>query len=130
LVGAAAYVALLVGQALVSPATDPGMYAAGATRHAFLAGFMAPLMLAMAHIVLARFGTGRVAFGKLLTAAFALVMVAWPLRVAAALVSDAPGTAAKAVLGGAGVATMAAFVLAALVCAVNARAIFRAQRQG
>ena len=129
-VGAAAYVALLVGQALVSPATDPGMYAAGATRHAFLAGFMAPLMLAMAHIVLARFGTGRVAFGKLLTAAFALVMVAWPLRVAAALVSDAPGTAAKAVLGGAGVATMAAFVLAALVCAVNARAIFRAQRQG
>ncbi len=129
-VGAVAYVALLVGQALVSPATDPGIYAAGATRHAFLTGFMAPLMLAMAHIVLARFGTGRVGFGRALTAAFAMVVVAWPLRVGAALVSDAPGTAPKAVLGGAGVATMAAFVLAAFVCAVNARAIFRAQRGG
>ncbi|MBI5947060.1 MAG: hypothetical protein HY875_02860 [Chloroflexi bacterium] len=128
-VGAGAYVVLLVGQAISSPATDPGLYAAGATRHAFLAGFMAPLMLAMAHIVLARFGTGRVALGKVLTAAFGLVMIAWPLRVGAALANDAPGTAAKAVLGGAGVATMAAFGLAAVVCAVNARAIFEAQRR-
>jgi hypothetical protein len=104
---------------------DAGLYPAGAVRHIVLLGFMAPLMVAMSHIVLARFGTGFESQTRLLTVAFALLTVAWPLRVGPALVGDAPGEAGRVVMGIAGLLAIAAFALAAVACLRVALAVVR-----
>ena len=82
-------------------------------------------MLAMAHIVLERFGTGSIPFRNLLTTGFVLSMVAWPLRVGPALLSEAPGEVAQGLMGTAGFLTMAALGCTMVVCfqtAARARA--------
>ena len=73
-------------------------------------------MLAMAHIVLARFGAGYIPWQNLLTAGFLLLVAAWPLRVIPALAGDAPGDAAQGAMALAGVLAMAALGLTAAVC--------------
>jgi len=104
------------------------LYQQGGVRHIFLLGFMAPLMVAMAHVVLARFGTGHVAWEALLTAAFAVLMVAWPLRVVPALLSNSPGPAGRSLLGAAAVLTALALAGTAAVAAANAMGIRKMSR--
>jgi hypothetical protein len=43
-------------------------------------GYVAPLLVAMLHVVLERFSTGYLLARGWLTTAFALLVVAWPLR--------------------------------------------------
>jgi len=122
-----ALVAYAIGLAVMAVDSWAGgelnLYQAGAVRHVFLLGFMGPLMLAMAHIVLARFGTGRVIGERWLTAGFVLLVAAWPLRVAPPLVDPEVGQAAEAVMGVAGGLAMVGLALAAGVAAWNALAI-------
>ncbi len=99
------------------------LYQAGAIRHIFLLGFMAPLMAAMAHIVLARFGTGGVKWERLLTAAFVGLMAAWPLRVLPVLFTDSPGVIGRGILGAAAIVAAASLGAMAVVAAANAFAI-------
>ena len=80
--GLVAYAALLAVQAVtcIVRGQSPALFEAGATRHAFMLGFVAPLLIAMAQVVFERFGTGRVHWRNGLTAACTLL----PDRVAAA----------------------------------------------
>jgi uncharacterized protein involved in response to NO len=126
--GLCEYALALAAAAVFEPFGDRSLYEAGAVRHIFLLGFMAPLMVAMAHIVLARFGTGRVVAENALTAAFVVLMVAWPLRVLPVLFSDSPGAGARHVLGAAGALAFVALALFAFVAARNALAIARRAR--
>lgn len=119
--GAVVYAVLLGGHALAG--SDLSLYQEGAIRHVFLLGFMVPLMVAMAHIVLARFGTGAIPWEPALTAAFGLAIVAWPLRVLPALLTDAPSDAGRAVMAVAGIVLMAALALVAAVTARTAHAV-------
>lgn len=113
-IGSVAYAAGLVLLA-VWPG-DPGIYRVGAVRHIFMLGFMLPLMLSMAHIVLARFGTGYIPFENVLTTGFVLSVVAWPLRVLPALISESPGEAGQGLMGLAAILTMAALACTMVVC--------------
>lgn len=126
--GLVVYAVLLAGMALFAAEGRPGIYQEGAVRHVFLLGFMVPLMLAMAHIVLARFGTGRLHWGAALTAGFILVTAAWPLRVLPVLTADAPSDAGKAALVLAGVLAMAGLALAAACAARTASAVAQRSR--
>jgi uncharacterized protein involved in response to NO len=122
--GLVAYAVGLVVMALDSWAGgDLNLYQTGAVRHIFLLGFMGPLMLAMAHIVLARFGTGRVIGERWLTTGFVLLVVGWPLRVLPPLFDPEVGRAAEAAMGAAGALTIVGLTLAAGVAAWNARAL-------
>ena len=112
--GVVVYAVLLAVEAILGP--DHSLYRDGAPRHVFMLGFMAPLMLAMAHIVLARFGTGRVPWENLLTIAFIAIFVAWPLRTVPVLFSDVPSSLDQALLGIAGVLTALGFAATATVC--------------
>ena len=125
-VGLLAYVLGLAIQAVTGE--NLTLYETGAVRHMFLLGFMAPLMIAMAHIVLAHFGIGRVLWQKSLTGAFFLMVVAWPLRVVPPLVDRNVGAVTEGLMGLAG--TLAAFglALAAVVAAANAWAIAHPQK--
>lgn len=102
----------------------------GAMRHAFTLGFMAPLMLAFAQIVLARFGVGHLSAGrtKALTFAFALVFVASPLRIVAGLWLDEGALSYRWAMGAAGVLTMGGLAVAGLVCASVALQLTQARR--
>lgn len=110
--GVVAYAALLIVMSVFGSSFS--LYQSGAVRHVFLLGFMLPLMLAMAHIVLERFGTGRIPRQNWLTAGFWLLVVAWPLRVLPALFTDAPAEAGQWVMALAGVLTAAAIAAAAV----------------
>jgi len=114
--GAVVYAVLLAGVAFWPTGYDLSLYQQGAVRHVFMLGFVAPLMLAMAHIVLARFGTGRVPAENVLTAACLLLVVAMLLRVLPALFVDTPGNVGQWLMASAGFATMGALALAAFVC--------------
>ncbi|MCE7927500.1 MAG: hypothetical protein HUU14_05315 [Dehalococcoidia bacterium] len=121
--GLVAYALALAGTAVAEFDSDLGLYQDGAVRHIFLLGFMAPLMAAMAHIVLARFGTGRVRWEPLLTASFAGLMLAWPLRVLPVLFTNNPGTMGRSILGTAAVIAAASLAAMAVVAGRNALAI-------
>lgn len=121
--GAVAYALALVGAAVAELAGDLTAYQVGAVRHIFLLGFMAPLMAAMAHIVLARFGTGRVKWEPLLTTAFVGLVVAWPLRVLPVLFVDSPGALGRGVMGVAAAVAMVSLAGFAVVAGANALAI-------
>jgi len=128
-VGAVVYAATML-IVRVSPAGDDlTLYQEGALRHIFLLGFMLPLMVAMAHIVLARFGAGFIPHENLLTAAFALLALAWPLRVLPALGTEAPGEAGQVLMALAGVLTMVALGLTAFVSARTAMLTWRSVLQ-
>lgn len=90
-------------------------YREGAIRHVFMLGFMAPLILAFAHVVLARFGAGLIPWRKLLTTGFILLLGAWPLRAAAGFVSEPADVTGRAMMGVAGFAAIAGLGLAAVV---------------
>lgn len=121
--GLVIYAVMLAGTAVFAVDGRPGLYQEGAVRHVFLLGFMTPLMIAMAHIVLARFGTGRLHWGGALTAGFVLVIVAWPLRVLPVLTVDAPSEAGQLMLISAGVLVMAGLVLAAATATKTATVV-------
>ena len=126
--GLVIYAITLAAAAIDPRMNDLSLYQQGGVRHIFMLGFMAPLMVAMAHIVLARFGTGRVKWEPLLTTAFVILMVAWPLRVAPVLVVESPGEIGRTVLGVAAALTALALAAFLLVAAANAREIRRADR--
>ena len=117
--GVVIYAVLLIFSALpIAP--ERTLYEEGAIRHVFMLGFMVPLMIAMAHIVLARFGTGIVPWQGGLTAAFMLVIAAWPLRVAPTVFGDSPSDNGKWVMAIAGILMMCGLALVAAVCARTA----------
>jgi hypothetical protein len=118
--GVVLYAVALLALGLAPGREGISLYQEGAVRHIFVLGFMLPLMVAMAHIVLARFGTGAVPNENLLTAAFILLVVAWPLRVLPALPSEAPGEGAQGLMAAAGILTIAALAMTAFVSARTA----------
>ncbi|HNM78240.1 MAG TPA: hypothetical protein PKI89_07750 [Tepidiformaceae bacterium] len=101
----------------VTPSLDLNLYQEGAIRHLFLLGFMVPLMIGMAHIVLERFGIGRIPNVNALTGAFIVAMVAWPLRILPALTDSAPGSVGQGLMGLSGALMMVSLALTAFVCA-------------
>ena len=103
--------------------------AVGATRHILMLGFVAPFLIAMSHVVLQRFVTGRLLGEAWLTGAFVLLFLAWPLRVAPPLLDAAFGEVTQALMGLAGVMTAAALVVAAIVAGANAVAAIRYERR-
>ncbi len=125
-VSAVVYAALLFATA--ASGWDADLYEEGALRHVFVLGFMLPLMVAMAHIVLARFAVGFVPWERALTASFVFLVVAWPLRVVPALIGEATSAAGEGLLGLAGVLTMVGLALLALVCARTALLAARRER--
>jgi hypothetical protein len=79
-------------------------------------------MVAMADIVLARFGTGEIAGERWLVAAFVLLVAAWPLRVVPPLLtSDSSAALYESLLGVADVLAALGLAVAASVCLRNAR---------
>lgn len=123
--GGVLYAVALVAVAILPGGYDMSLYQQGAVRHLFMLGFVVPLMLAMGHVVLARFATGTVPHENLLTAACVAVIAATPLRVIPALIGDAPGDAGQGLLALAGLIAMAGLLLAAFVAATTALAMRR-----
>ncbi|GMU41359.1 MAG: hypothetical protein AMXMBFR23_22250 [Chloroflexota bacterium] len=125
--GLVAYALLLAAQAVLVLGSDtrPTLFETGAARHLLALGFVAPLLLAMSHVVLERFLIGRLTGERWLTAAFALLVVAWPLRVVPPLVDGGMGEVAQGLMGTAGMLTSAALLVAAAVSAQNGLAAER-----
>lgn len=96
------------------------LYEAGATRHMLALGFVAPLLIAMAHVVLQRFLIGRLAGENWLTGAFVLLVIAWPFRVIPPLADGSIGDVTRGLMGAAGILTAIALLVAAAVAALNA----------
>ncbi|MEP7216298.1 MAG: hypothetical protein ABI782_08595 [Anaerolineaceae bacterium] len=120
--GLVVYAVMLAVAAVFYGQNGLSLYQEGAIRHTFLLGFVLPLMVGMAHIVLARFGTGVVLWENALTGSFALLLAAWPLRVLPAL-GRAPSDAGQALLATAGFVAMAGLILLAAVSARTALAV-------
>lgn len=97
----------------------PALFEAGATRHLLALGFVAPLLVAMAHVVLERFLIGRLYGERWLTAAFVLLVVAWPARVFPPLVPGLDADLVRGLMGAAGILTALALLAAAAVAAQN-----------
>ena len=106
----------------------PTLLAAGGARHLYMLGFVAPLLVAMLHVVLERFGTGYLLARGWLTTAFALLVVAWPLRTLPPLFDPAVGAASQATMGIAGLIVTAALLFASAAAARNALALLRPAR--
>lgn len=119
--GALGYATALIVFGVMGGVHERTLYQEGAVRHMVMFGFMAPLMLAFAHIVLARFGTGHIPYENVLSLAFVAVMIAWPLRVLPVLFVDAPSTPGRMVISTAGVLAAGAFIAGAFVCIATAR---------
>jgi len=117
--------ALALGAGAIFPGWgERDILAEGGIRHIVLLGAMAPLMIGMADIVLARFGTGEIAGERWLIVAFVLVVVAWPLRVVPPLItSDSAGAVYESLLGAADVLAAVGLAVVAYVCLRNARQI-------
>jgi hypothetical protein len=124
--GLVAFAVMLLTAAIFSGPL--GVYREGAIRHTFVLGFMVPLIVAMAHIVLAAFGTGRLHWQRALTAGFVLVTIAWPLRVGPVLFADAPSEAGKVLLATSGFLVMAGLMCVAASCARTALMMSRRSR--
>lgn len=101
------------------------LYEVGAARHMLALGFVAPLLIAMAHVVLERFLIGRLFGDKWLTVAFVMLVIAWPMRVVPPLVDGGIGDLARGVMAAAGVLTAGALLIAAAVATWNAVAAER-----
>lgn len=128
-VGAVAYAALLAATAVLPGGHSLGIYEEGAIRHTYLLGFIVPLMIAMAHVVLARFALGYVPWENALTGGFFLLFAAWPLRTIPFLFESAPSTPSRWLLSIAGLLAMAGLFLVATVCARTALLASRRARQ-
>jgi hypothetical protein len=127
-IGAIAYAALLIAAATLGGTASMTLYEEGAIRHTFMLGLMIPLMVGMAHVVLARFGTGAVPGERALTLAFWLLVAAWPMRVGPVLWQDAPSTAGEGFMALAGGLAMVGLAMVAAVCARTALGIVRRHR--
>lgn len=129
--GLVAYGIALAWQAGITLLGDgtPTLLAAGAARHLYMLGFVAPLLIAMLHVVLERFGTGYLFARTWLTTAFALLMIAWPLRALPPLLDPAVGPASEATIGIAGLIVTAALLLASAAAARNAFPLVRPPRR-
>jgi hypothetical protein len=123
--GLFAYGCVLLAFAFAGGLSERSLYQEGTVRHILMLGFMAPLMVAFAHIVLARFGTGTIPNENALTVAFILVVIAWPMRVAPGLFVDVPSDTGRMVIGLAGLLAATGLGLASLVCATAALHIRR-----
>ncbi len=128
--GLVVYAIALIAAVTAGGADEMSLYQEGGVRHIFMLGYMAPLMIAMAHVVLARFGTGRVKWEPLLTTAFIVLMAGWPLRVAPVLFADSPGEIGRAVLGAAAALTAVALVGLGIVALATALQIRQTERWG
>lgn len=129
-VGFVAYAIALGAGAIFPGWGERDILAEGGIRHIFMLGAMAPLMIAMADIVLARFGTGEIAGERWLIVAFTLVVVAWPLRVIPPLVTSASGGGVyESLLGTADLLAAAGLAVAAVICLRNARQIRELHRR-
>jgi hypothetical protein len=126
--GGAVYAAWLVAAAIFAAPGDLSLYQEGAIRHTFLLGFMIPLMVAMAHVVLARFATGAVPWEPALTLAFVLLWIAWPLRIVPVITNRAPTPTGEALFAAAGLLAMAGLALVAIVAARTAVLVARRHR--
>jgi uncharacterized protein (DUF2249 family) len=126
-IGLVAYSVTLAGQAaaVLGGGVDLTIYQAGATRHVLMLGFVAPLLIAMTHVALERFLIGRLSWEAWLTAAFVLLVVAWPMRALPPLVDGSIGDVTRGLMGTAGVLTAAALLIAAAVATQNAIAAER-----
>lgn len=120
--GAVIYAGVLAAYTLADQAglTSTTIMEIGAVRHIFMLGFVAPLFLAMSHVVLDRFLLGHLRGENWLTASFVLLIVAWPMRAAPPLLGSRLGDAGEGVVGTAGVITAIALAIAAVVAATNA----------
>lgn len=125
--GLVVYAIALSAQAIpvLAGSSRPALFEVGATRHMLALGFVAPLLIAMAHVVLERFLIGRLFGASWLTAAFVLLMIAWPMRVLPPLVDGGGGEVTQGLMGTAGVLTAAALLIAAAVAVQNAIAAER-----
>lgn len=126
--GAMAYAALLAATAVLPGGHNLGIYEEGAIRHTYLLGFIVPLMIAMAHVVLARFALGYVPWENALTGGFFLVFAAWPLRTIPFVFESAPSTPSRWLLATAGFLAMAGLMLVAAVSARTAQLATRRAR--
>lgn len=126
--GLVAYAVALAAQALLTDLSDRTLYEEGAIRHLFMLGFMAPLMAAMAHIVLARFATGRLLWENRLTAAFVCLVAATPLRVLPVLFAESPGSVGKYLLATAVLFTTVGLGLMGAVAMRTATVAWQRQR--
>ncbi len=120
-VGAVVYACVLATYTLADLAgfRSSTLVEVGAARHIFMLGFVAPLFFAMSHVVLDRFLLGRLLGANWLTAAFVLLIVAWPLRTIPPLVGGL-GEASQGFMGIAGLITAVALGVAAAVAGLNA----------
>ena len=129
--GLLAYGALLATQAVaqfLGGMSTPVM-ASGGARHVFMLGFVAPLLVAMIHVVLERFGTGHVVSRNWLTVSFMLMVIAWPLRSAPPLLDPATGAMTRGTMGVAGLLVAVALLLASIAAARNALQVVGFARQ-
>lgn len=127
--GLVAYALGLTAGALAPVAgATPQLLTAGAIRHALMLGFVGPLLLAMSHVVLERFGIGHLLWRDALTSAFVLLVVSWPLRVLPPLAAGGDGMAARGAMGIAGLLVTAGLVLAAAVVLRNGLAVAKLER--
>jgi len=129
--GLATYVVVVAIQSVAGMAgfAQPTAFEAGAARHILMLGFVAPLLIAMSHVVLQRFLTGRLLGEAWLTGAFALVVLAWPLRVAPPLLDASVGETTQALMGLAGGMTASGLAVAAAVAGANATAAIQYERR-
>jgi len=129
--GLVTYVVVIALQAVtwIAGGAQDTAFEAGAARHILMLGFVAPLFIAMSHVVLQRFLTGRLLGEAWLTGAFAMLMLAWPLRVAPPLLDADVGETTQALMGLAGVMTAGALVVAAAVAGANAAAAIQYERR-
>lgn len=121
-IGLVAWGVFLTGASVLAVAgLEPAPFLAhGAVRHVLMAGFIGPLIVAMMHIVLERFGTGRLLGRAWLHAAFVFLIVAWPLRVAPPMLDPSASAITQGAMGVAGVLMMIGLLLAGGVAARNA----------
>ncbi len=127
--GAVSYCLLLLVTAALPGGRNIGLYEEGAIRHTYLLGFVLPLMVAMTHIVLARFTIGFVPWENALTAAFFMLIAAWPLRTVPFFFQTSPSQGSRWLLSTAGFLAMAALLLVAAVCLRSAHLMARRMRR-
>lgn len=122
-VGLIAYAVALIAAAFFPGWAERDIFAAGGIRHIFMLGFMAPLMMAMADVVLARFGTGQILHERWLPIGFVLLILAWPLRVVLPLFTSEISMVSHSIYGAAAIFATVGLGLLAWVCLTNALAI-------
>lgn len=129
--GLVVYAIVLSVQAVgvLAGGAQPAPFEVGAARHVLMLGFVAPLFIAMAHVVLERFLIGRLVSEHWLTASSALLIIAWPMRVVPSLVGGGEWDATRGLMATAGILSAAALLIAAAVALQNAIVAERYARQ-